>query len=390
MKRAVLLTGHFPFQKRRPSMLWVSHHLRGAGWHMTHVTVGYSWLSKVFGDVRLTALDHPPHRGTHHHGPHLTSIYSLPLVHPVKTKSAPLNRWLEPGCRLFTNHWCRRLHTPLAQADLVICESGPPVLLGPLLAEQAPQAARIYRVSDDIRLLNAPDILLRAERDHRPFTRISTASPHIAARFADHPNVTLDPIGIPHADLKVSIADPYPRPHPGPIAVCAGTTLLDTAALTRLADARPRWQIHVLGRLRETPPAQPNITWHGEQDFETTRAHIAHADIGLAPYRDEPGAAYQTTNSNRILLYRYHGLPTLGPDRLCHPSIPSIIGYNSPQALDRCETWKRDPEAVPDWKELADRLSQNGVTEPPEVKSTPPASAENPRVKTVPALACKA
>ncbi|MFG6661025.1 hypothetical protein [Sulfitobacter sp. 915] len=41
-----------------------------------------------------------------------------------------------------------------------ICESGPPVLLGPLLAEQAPQAARIYCVSDDIRFLNATDALL--------------------------------------------------------------------------------------------------------------------------------------------------------------------------------------------------------------------------------------
>ena len=69
MRRAVLLTGHFPFQKRRPSMLWVSHHLRAAGWHMTHVTVGYSWLSKTFGDVRLSALDSPPHYGIHHHGP---------------------------------------------------------------------------------------------------------------------------------------------------------------------------------------------------------------------------------------------------------------------------------------------------------------------------------
>ena len=390
MKRAVLLTGHFPFQKRRPIMLWVSHHLRAEGWHMTHVTIGYSWLSKLFGDVRLTALDSPPHYGTHHHGPDLTSIYSLPPIHPIKTKSARLNRWLESSYPLFINHWRRRLRGPLAQADLVICESGPPVLLGPLLAEHAPQAARIYRVSDDIRLLNAPDVLLRAERNHRPFTRISTASPHIAARFADHPNVTLDPIGIPHAELQVSTADPYRKPREGPIAVCAGTTLLDTPALTQLADARPHWQIHVLGRLRETPPKRPNITWHGEQSFDTTLAHIAHADIGLAPYRDEPGVAYQTTNSNRILLYRHHGLPTLGPDRLCHPSIPSIIGYNSPHAFERCETWERRPEAVPDWKELAERLSQNGVTEPPELTSTPPARAEKPRVKTVPALACKA
>jgi len=390
MKRVVLLTGHFPFQKRRPSMLWVSHHLRAAGWHMTHVTVGYSWLSKVFGDVRLTALDSPPHHGIYHHDPQLTSIYSLPPIHPVKTRNTQFNRLLEPAFSLFTNHWRRLLRAPLSRADIVICESGPPVLLGPLLAEQAPQAARIYRVSDDIRLLNAPDILLRAERDHRHFTRISTASPHIAARFADHPNVTIDPIGIPHQDIKVSSADPYSPPRSGPIGVCAGTTLLDIPALTRLADARPNWQIHILGRLRQSPPARRNITWHGEQDFDTTLAHIAHADIGLAPYRDEPGVEYQTTNSNRILLYRHHGLPTLGPDRLCHPTLPSIIGYNSPKAHDRCETWTRQPEAVPDWTELAQSLSQNGVTEPPEVTSTPPDKATKPRVNTVPALACKA
>ena len=216
MKRVVLLTGHFPFQKRRPSMLWVSHHLRAAGWHMTHVTVGYSWLSTVFGDVRLTALDSPPHHGIYHHDPQLSSIYSLPSIHPVKTRNTQFNRLLEPAFSLFANHWRRLLRAPLSRADLVICQSGPPVLLGPLLAEQAPQAARIYRVSDDIRLLNAPDILLRAERDHRHFTRISTASPHIAARFADHPNVTIDPIGIPHQDIRVNTADPYPNPVPAP------------------------------------------------------------------------------------------------------------------------------------------------------------------------------
>lgn len=95
MKRAVLLTGHFPFQKRLPSMLWVSHHLRAARWHITHVTVGYSWLSKIFGDVRLTTLDGPPHHGIHHHVTNLTSIYSLPPIHPVKTNRAPINRLLE-------------------------------------------------------------------------------------------------------------------------------------------------------------------------------------------------------------------------------------------------------------------------------------------------------
>jgi 2-beta-glucuronyltransferase len=390
MKRAVLITGHFPHQHRRPSMLWVSDHLQAAGWHMTHITVGYSWLSALFGDVRLRALDAAPHRGTCHHSPTLTSIYSLPPIHPVKTRNATLNRLLETANPLFTNHWRPRLRTPLARADLVICESGPPVLLAPILAKQAPQATRIYRVSDDIRLLNAPDALLRAEQAHQHFTRISTASPHIAARFASHPNVTIDPVGIPHDRIDVRTPDPYPTPRRGPVAVCAGTTLLDIPALTHIARQRSNWQIHVLGRLRSTPPARPNITWHGEQPFATTLAHIAHADIGLAPYRDEPGVEYQTTNSNRILLYRHHGLPTLGPDRLCDPALPSIIGYNSPDALTRCETWSGTAEAVPDWRDLARRLSQNGVTDPSGDTSIPPATTTKPRVNTVPAFASSA
>jgi len=390
MKRAVLITGHFPHQKRRPSMLWVSDHLQAAGWHVTHATVGYSWLSLLFGDVRLRALDTRPPSGKRRHSATLTTIFSVPPVHPVKTRIATLNRLLEAGSAGFIKHWRALLRAPLAKADLVICESGPPVLLGPLLSELAPQAHRIFRVSDDIRLLNAPDVLLRAEAAHHHFTRISTASPHIAARFAGHPNVTIDPVGIPHAKIDVRIADPYRRPAAGPIAVCAGTTLLDIAAITRIAGERQHWQIHILGRLRGTPPVVPNVTWHGEQPFETTLAHVMHADIGLAPYRDAPGVEYQTTNSNRILLYRSFGLPTLGPDRLCDPVLPSIIGYNSPDALSRCEGWRRRPEHVPDWSELAQSLAQNGVTDPSGETSTSPETAENARVKTVPPFACNA
>lgn len=57
---------------------------------------------------------------------------------------------------------------------------------------------------------------------------------------------------------------------------------------------------------------------------------IAYADVGLAPYIDKPGIEYQTINSNRMLLYRSYGLPILGPDRLCNPTVPNIIGYSEP------------------------------------------------------------
>ncbi|MFG6569875.1 hypothetical protein [Sulfitobacter sp. 1A13679] len=57
----------------------------------------------------MAARDCPPHFGTRNYGPDLTSIYSLPPIHPIKTKSARLNRWLEPSYPLFINHWRRLL-----------------------------------------------------------------------------------------------------------------------------------------------------------------------------------------------------------------------------------------------------------------------------------------
>lgn len=389
MKRIVILTGHFPIQKRRGSVLWVSEHLQRMGWHVDHVTLGYSWLSYLRKDPRLTALGYRPKRGTQVINPHLTAHYIVPWVHPLRL----LDRFRLNGFAAdhFVKTCDRHLRPILRAADVVLCESGLPVLLGPRLAEHAPNVPRIYRVNDDIEVLGAPTLVVEAEKANaRHFTRISTASPHLAERFDTHSLVTLDPMGVPRDRLCTPQADPYQREGGRKIAVCAGTTQLDMAAVLRTATARPNWDIHVLGRLRETPPQRENLTWHGEQSFDTTLAHVAHADIGLAPYLDAPGVAYQTTNSNRMLLYRHFGLPILGPERLCHPDVPSIISDSAPDALERCESWARVPEAMPDWSELAQRLVQNGETVPPSEVSMPPETAVKSRVNAAPALTSSA
>ncbi|MBD3665389.1 hypothetical protein H9Q16_15740 [Sulfitobacter sp. TSTF-M16] len=391
MKRAVLITGHFAHQKRKGSMLWVSDHLQQMGWHVTIVTMGYSWLSRLKGDARLGVFKHLPTRGIDVINPTLSSQFELPLIHPFKTRFEIADTLLAWPFRHFTTFWHKRLQSPLRHADLVICESGPPVLLGPSVAALAPDAARIYRVNDDVRLLNAPQMLIRAETDNlQCFTRISTASPLLAKRFRDHENVTLDPMGIPKTAVEQPMANPFDPTFKGRVAVCAGTTQLDVMALQRIAAKQSHWQIHVLGRLKSPPPALPNIIWHGEQNFDVALAHIAHADIGLAPYLDAPGIAYQTTNSNRILLYRHFGLPTLGPDALCHRDIPSIIGYSAPDGPARCEAWIKTPEAIADWSGLARSLSQNDATVPPNEVSTDPAMMAKSRVRTVPAFTSKA
>jgi 2-beta-glucuronyltransferase len=375
MTRIVLLSGHFPHQPRRPSLLWVSQALQDTGWHVTHATVGYSWLSLARRDPRLTCLPTAPQTGHHDLTPQLSTLYHHAPIHPFSTKNPWLDTALRPLHGLFQTYWAPRLRAPLSRADIVLIESGPPVMLARCARRLAPQATLIYRVNDDIRLLNAPAFLQQRERHSaRLFDRISTASPELAARFADHPNVTLDPMGIPQARLACPGPDPY-TPRARSEAVCAGTTQLDLPALIRIARARPLWRLHVLGRLKHPAPDLPNLLFHGEQDFATTLAHIAHADIGLAPYLDRPGVEYQRSNSNRMLLYRHFGLPILGPDRLCHPGLPAIIGYANANWVQLCESWTKTPEAIPDWSDLARRLVQNPVTDPPVDVAMSPATA---------------
>ncbi|MEL6960166.1 MAG: hypothetical protein AAGL89_14565 [Pseudomonadota bacterium] len=389
MKRLVFLTGHFPNQKRRTSMLWVTDHLQEIGWHVTYVTVGYSWLSKLMGDRRLKALDHPPKTGRTEYSATLTGLFHYSPYHPINWPNTAFNNTLSALNWTFPAFWRGKLRSTLARADLVITESGPPVALAGMVRQLSPQATHIYRVSDDIHLLNAPPALLQAERQYQHFDRISTGSPLIAERFKDHPNVTLDPMGVPHAQLDVPTPDPYTRDG-RPIAVCAGSTLLDMGQIADTAKAAPLWQIHVIGRLKTTPPSLPNVHWHGELPFAKTLAHIRHADIGLAPFEDVPGVEYQITNSNRILLYRHLGLPILVPGRLADHAIPSLIANTAPDWQARCEAFGKQPEPIPDWTALAAALVQNGVTDPPDVTSSVPDTIVRSRVKTVPPLTSNA
>ncbi|MCC5973625.1 MAG: hypothetical protein JJT81_06190 [Rubellimicrobium sp.] len=363
MRRAVLLTGHFPVQKRRGSLHWLSEGLRAKGLHVTHATLGYSWLSVLRGDKRLTVLDERPRQGLHRLGPGHDALFHYSPLHPFSIGRVAADRWLRPLGGQFVAWWMPRLRQVLEGADLIVVESGPQVLLAPAIRAAAPNARLIYRVNDDLRLMRLPLWLAEAETAvQHAFDRISTASPELARRFA-HTRVTLDGMGVPRPPLA------RPRPHPFPPrarieAVCAGTTQIDLPALVRIARAQPHWRLHVLGRLSgragRARALPANLILHGEQDFDRTIGHVAHADLGLAPYRDVPGIDYQRWSSNRMLLYRHFGLPILGPDRLCHPDLPAIIGYCDPQVWTRCETMPRRPEAVPDWSELTDRILNDG------------------------------
>ncbi len=368
MKRAVILTGHFPVQKRRANIPWLADHMRANGWHVTFVTLGYSWVSKLTRDRRFQSLDAAPQPGFRQIDDTLTAIFGYAPIHPFSLQNPWLDRAIQPLHGAFVRYWAPKLEPHFATADLIVIESGPPLLLAPAARKAAPGTPIVYRASDDIRLLGLPPFLTKAELAYAPlFDRISVASPILAQRWTGHSGLHIDPIGVPIGQLSDDQPDPFPPPRAMIEAVCAGTTLFDIGQIIAVAQARPGWRLHVIGRLKSQPPANTpkNIIFHGERTYADTTAFIRNADVGLAIYRDGPGVEYQTAQSNRILLYRYFRLPILGPRRLCDPAIPSIVGYDPDDsgsidaAIARIETMPQ-PDADPgilDWSDLYDRIT---------------------------------
>lgn len=335
---AVLFTGHFYQQMRRGSMHWLADELRKSGWRVRFVTFGISGLSKVTGDVRLTGASLPP-KGLTSLADDLETYFQVTPFHPIDLRKGWLNALAAPIFAVFPSFWAGAVRRLTRDADLVVLESGLPILLAPL-ARRYTKGKLVYRVNDDVRVMRTPMQVRRAEMEYAPlFDRISLASPVLAKRFEGSGKVGLDPMG-----LETRLFD---QPHPSPFdaaplaprweveAVCAGASHFDAETVLTMARLRPTWRFHVLGRLR-APLSAPNIVSHGERPFAEVAPFVQHADIGLAPYKDIPGVEYQVHHSNRLMQYAYMRLPSLGPMRMTHPDAPFLIGYE-PNNADSLE-----------------------------------------------------
>lgn len=356
-RTAVLFSGHFADQARRGSMHWLADELVKHGWRVRFVSFGFSWISLLTRDVRLGG-DVRPRVGLHPVRPGLESYFKFTPFHPIDLRRPWLNRLAAPLFARFPAFWRGAVRRLTGDADLVVLESGLPLLLAPTVRAHS-RARLVYRVNDDVRILRTPPGVRDAEIRYAPlFDRISLASPVLAQRFEGLGPIGLDPMGLDAAA--------FDRPHPSPFGprwarevVSAGTSHFDAEAVRAMAALRPAWRFHILGRLRE-PISGPNIVWHGEKPFAEVVSFVQHADIGLAPYRDLPGVAYQVHHSNRLLQYARLKLPTLGPMAMTHPDAPHLIGYvpgdtaSLEQALGRAETMDRTTLTghVPGWDAL--------------------------------------
>jgi len=327
------LSNHYWNSKRRAGFHGLAQAFHDAGWTVCFVTTGLSRISFLKTDSRLGELEAGTLNRWNVSPDGVETFVYCPAVHPFARFGGtdPITD------RLFATLYRRRVPKDLADrvasSDLVVFESSAALLLFDAVGRWAPGAKRVYRVSDDVRVVGmAPSVLAAEDAALARFDLVSVPSRILlAARFGHLPSARFHPHGVDLSRLAAA-RDAEGPALARPACVGLGTTLFNTELLALCAKARPDVRFYIAGAL----PAKrrvdlPNITWCGEIPFEEALGLAAAADVTAAFYRPEAGTEYLAETSNKIAQYMFFRKPILGPEFLSgvlprphfHPVVPA-------------------------------------------------------------------
>lgn len=361
---AVFITGHHVASLRRAGFHWIADSFYRRGARVTFATVAISRISRLKKDHRLTGGDGKTlNRLLPGDGRPDGFVWFTPF-HPFSLRREWLNRLAGPVFRAFYPLFpLRDLRERLRTADLVVFESCVGIMLFDRIRRLNSRARMVYRVSDDLRTVNAPEWLLDVEERLAPqFDLISSPSAAVHAKFKGLPSAACHHHGIRKEIFDSDLPDPY-QGRPGRHAIFVGVQRLDVKFILDAADTSPGWQFHLVGPLPDIP-ARPNIHVYGERPFTETVGFIKHADAGIAAY---PNTGLESlTDSLKIIQYTYARLPVLVPDFLADPARPHLITYipgdadscrRAMQAAEQFDRSRIDNAHIRGWDELADMLA---------------------------------
>ncbi|PZX10361.1 2-beta-glucuronyltransferase [Palleronia aestuarii] len=320
----LFLSNHYWRSKRRAGFHGLAQSFRDDGWLVRFVTTGVSRLSFLKADPRLVQMRHTVLNRWMTGCDGIESFVYCPPVHPFSRSCATDGITDRLFARLYRCFVPSALRRRIAESDLVVFESSAALLLFDAVCHIAPNARRVYRVSDDVRVVGmAPEIQSAEDAAAPHFHLVSVPSRMLLERrFGDLPAAQFHPHGIDIPRLRAALEAPAKDlAHPNCVAL--GTTLFNTDLLALCARSRPDIRFYIVGAVPKNRRIDlKNITWCGERPFQEALEMVAACDIAAAFYRPEPGTEYLAETSNKIAQYIFFRKPVVGPAHLA-PALPA-------------------------------------------------------------------
>lgn len=332
-RKIVVLTSHvFLPDFRKASVHFVSQRWAEMGHDVTFLTVGHSWLSALKQNGHFKALRKTQNNRFSQQQPGLRAGAYLPALHAFSTRNRLANLALRPFFGLYGQYLPEFARQEIANADLVVFESGTAIVFFGLVRRLNPRAKTLYFCRDLLGSIGtAPFLQQTEERLIGAFNSICVPSKRLGEMLPAGGNVNVIPQGVDTALFDGATQSPYAPGTRNAIAV--GDMLFDQPAVTAMAAAAADVTFHLFG-VQWQGEVPDNIRNHGEQSFETIVAYIRHADIGLAPYRMSENEVYLAESSLKLLQYAYCRLPVMLPD-----IIPAARGNEVTYSLDKPNDW---------------------------------------------------
>lgn len=355
--RYLMLSAHDYRTPRRASIHFIADELARRG-ELRFFSLRYSHLSRMKGDIRL-GLDDRANRVERHNGVECY-LWKTP-VHPFNARQWYLRPLEDAMFWLYRNAPNPVLTQWIAEADVVVFESGIAPIFSGLVSRINPRARQIYRASDSLDTINVASYVKRQfSAVSGRMDVIALLSPQLADEIPSRGNVYHVPQGF-DAGLEAH-GDPSPY-GAGLHVVSIGSMLFDSGFFEIASQAFPGITFHVIGSGAPRAPGYgDNVRVYGDMKYADTIRYIKHARFGIAPYRSEAVPPYLADSSMKLAQYDYFGVPAVCPHAVVG-RYPSRFGYTPGDEASIVEAI-RGALAAPhvrqrkclSWPEVVDRL----------------------------------
>lgn len=281
-------------------------------------------------------------------------------IHPFN----PRRRFLEPVSKMAFEIYRRAAPDILQEwanwADIIIVESGLPVLFMETLHDANPGARLVYFCADGLETIRCDPYLSECLERAAPWTDYACIlSPLMETCIPKGVRCVWVPQGIDASITDIAGENPYSG---GINMVSVGAMLFDPSFFDVAAHAFPHVNFHVIGSGVSQKALPSQVNWYPTMPFKELPRYFKFADAGIAPYRNSADVEYLRDTSLKLIQYGLFGLPAICPhfaaadyDRRFgyEPGNPDSICQAIQSALD-CQS--RAPIPAASWHDTAMRM----------------------------------